>query len=220
MATRIIESSPRHAAAARVYGSIIMPTGGLAIGTTPVRIGRADVAASASTIASARPNTNTDAATPNRTRGAGTFIRGRLPAPVGCKTTPTTERSIRMRGPRAAGAIVACLAAAIIGGACSSGGSSNGDKAAFCTTNADISAKLSNVSNEAEVIGAFKSVENQFDSYVKNAPSEVKADAQKQVDAARKAIKDNNASQFQTDQDLQKPSEHVDSFCGLTSSSS
>src|SRR5436190_6392492 len=221
MATRIIESSPRHAAAARVYGSIIMPTGGLAIGTTPVRSGRADVAASASTIARARPNTNTDAATPNRTRGAGTVIRGRLPAPLGCKTTPTTERSIRMRGTRATGAIVACLAAAIIGGACSSGGgSSNGDKAAFCKTNADISAKLSNVSNEAEVIDAFKSVEGQFDSYVKNAPSEVKADAQKQVDAARKAIKDNNASQFQTDQDLQKPSEHVDSFCGLTSSSS
>jgi len=126
-----------------------------------------------------------------------------------------------MRGTRTAGAIVACLVAAIIGGACSSGGgSSNGDKAAFCKTNADISAKLANVSSEAEVINAFKSVESQFDSYVKNAPSEVKADAQKQVDAARKAIKDNNASQFQTDQDLQKASEHVDSFCGQTSSSS
>jgi len=125
-----------------------------------------------------------------------------------------------MRGTRTAGAIVACLVAAMIGGACSSGGSSNGDKAAFCKTNADISAKLANVSSEAEVINAFKSVESQFDSYVKNAPSEVKADAQKQVDAARKAIKDNNASQFQTDQDLQKASEHVDSFCGQTSSSS
>jgi len=126
-----------------------------------------------------------------------------------------------MRGTRAAGAIVACLAAAIFGGACSSGGgSSNGDKAAFCKTNADISAKLSNLTSEAEVITAFKSVEGQFDSYVKNAPSEVKADAQRQVDAARKAIKDNNASQFQTDQDLQKASEHVDTFCGQTSSSS
>src|SRR6478672_3956301 len=154
MATRIIGSSPRHAAAARVYGSIIMPTGGLAMGTTPVRSGRADVAASASTIARARPNTSTDAATPNRTRGAGTVIRGRLPAPLGCKTHSHKERSIRMRGTRTAGAI-----------------------------------------------DAFQSVENQFDSYVKNAPSEVKADAQKQVDAARKAIKDNNATQFQTDQD-------------------
>jgi len=125
-----------------------------------------------------------------------------------------------MRGTRTASAIVACLMAAIIGGACSSGGSSNGDKTAFCKTNADISAKLSNVSSEAEVINAFKSVESQFDSYVKNAPSEVKADAQKQVDAARKAIKDNNASQFQTDQDLQKASDHVDTFCGQKSSSS
>jgi hypothetical protein len=125
-----------------------------------------------------------------------------------------------MRGTKAAGAIVACLVAAIIGGACSSSGSSNGDKAAFCKTNADISAKLSNVTSEAEVIDAFKSVESQFDSYVKNAPSEVKADAQKQVDAARKAIKDNNASQFQSDQDLQKASDHVDTFCGQKSSSS
>src|SRR5580765_1585872 len=174
MATRIIGSSPRHAAAARVYGSIIMPTGGLAIGTTPVRSGRADVAASASAIARARPNTSTDAATPNRTRGAGTVIRGRLPAPLGCKTHSHKERSIRMRGTRTAGAIVACLVAAIIGGACSSGGSSKGDKAAFCKTNADISAKLSKVTSEADVIDAFKSVENQFDSYVKNAPSEVK----------------------------------------------
>ena len=125
-----------------------------------------------------------------------------------------------MRGTRAVGVVVACLMAAIIGGACSSGGSSNGDKAAFCKLNSDINAKLSKVTSEAEVIDAFKSVEGQFDSYVKNAPSEVKADAQKQVDAARKAIKDNNASQFQTDQDLSKAGEHVDTFCGVTSSSS
>jgi len=124
-----------------------------------------------------------------------------------------------MRGTRAAGVAVFCLTAAIIGGACSSGGSSNGDKAAFCKLNSDINAKLRTVTSEAEVLDAFKSVESQFDSYVKNAPSEVKADAQKQVDAARKAIKDNNASQFQTDQDLSKASEHVDTFCGVASSS-
>jgi hypothetical protein len=126
-----------------------------------------------------------------------------------------------MRGTRSvSGIIVACFLIVAIGGACSSSSSSNGDKAAFCKVNADISAKLTNVTSESQVIDAFKSVEGQFDSYVKNAPSEVKADAQLQVDAARKAIKDNNASQFQTDQKLQAASDHVDTFCGVKSSTS
>ena len=136
-----------------------------------------------------------------------------------------------MRGTRAVGVVIACVMAALIGGACGSSGSSNssssstssaanGDKAAFCKTNNDINAKLQTASTEADALAVFKSFENQFDSYVKNAPSEVKADAQKQVDAARKAIKDNDASQFQNDQDLQKASDHVDTFCGVKSSSS
>ena len=137
-----------------------------------------------------------------------------------------------MRGTRAVAVAIACVMAALVGGACGSSGSSsnsssssssssaNGDKAAFCKTNSDINAKLQTASTEAEVLSIFKSFENQFDSYVKNAPSEVKADAQKQVDAARKAIKDNDASQFQNDQDLQKAGDHVDTFCGVKSSSS
>jgi len=124
-----------------------------------------------------------------------------------------------MRGTRAIGVIVACVMAGLIGAACSSGGSSNGDKTAFCKVNSDINAKLSTITSEAEAIDVFKSFESQFDSYVKNAPSEVKADAQKQVDAARKAIKNNDASQIPTDQDLQKAGDHVDTFCGQKSSS-
>ena len=125
-----------------------------------------------------------------------------------------------MRGKRPVSVVVACLLAAIVGGACSSGGSSNGDKTAFCKTNADISAKLSRAASEAQAIDAFKSVEGQLDTYVKNAPSEVKADAQTLVDAARKVIKDNNATQFQTDQKLSAAGEHVDTFCGQKSSTS
>jgi hypothetical protein len=126
-----------------------------------------------------------------------------------------------MRGTRSVGSIiVACFLIVAIGGACSSGSSSNGDKTAFCKLNADISAKLTNVTSESQAIDAFKSFEGQFDSYVKNAPSEVKSDAKLQVDAARKAIKDNNASQFQTDQKLQAASDHVDTFCGQKSSTS
>ena len=125
-----------------------------------------------------------------------------------------------MRGTRAVGVAIACLMAALVGGACGGGSSSNGDKTAFCKTNADINAKLQGVTSESEAIGVFKSFESQFDSYVKNAPSEVKADAQKQVDAARKAIKDNNASNIPNDQDLQKAGDHIDTFCGQKSSSS
>ena len=125
-----------------------------------------------------------------------------------------------MRGTRPVSIVVAIVLAAIVGGACSSGGSSNGDKAAFCKLNGDISAKLTNAASESQAIDVFKSFEGQFDSYVKNAPKDVKADAQLQVDAARKAIKDNNASQFQTDQKLQAASDHVDTFCGQKSTSS
>lgn len=125
-----------------------------------------------------------------------------------------------MRGTRTVGVVVACLLTAMVGVACGGGSSSNGDKAAFCKTNSDINAKLSTATTESQALDIFKSFESQFDSYVKNAPSEVKADAQKQVDAARKAIKDNNASQFQSDQDLQKAGDHVDTFCGQKSSSS
>ena len=125
-----------------------------------------------------------------------------------------------MRGKRPVSVVVACFLVAVVGGACSSGGSSNGDKAAFCKTNADISAKLSNVKSAAEAVEAFKGVQDQFDSYLKNAPSDVKADAQLQVDAARKAITTNDASQFQSDQKLQAASDHVDTFCGQKSSSS
>ena len=124
-----------------------------------------------------------------------------------------------MRGTRAVGVGLVCLITAIAGAACSSGGSSNGDKTAFCKTNADITARLSKVSSADEAVQAFKDVQGQFDSYVKNAPKEVKADAQLQVDAARKAISDNNASQFETDQKLKDASDHVDTFCGQKSSS-
>lgn len=140
-----------------------------------------------------------------------------------------------MAGKRTLALITALLLAALIGGACSSSSktssstssgsstsssSANGDKAAFCRFNADISAKLNSATSESQAIDVFKSLQGEMDTYVKDAPSEVKADAQLQVDAARKAIADNNASQFQTDSKLQAASDHIDSFCGLKSSSS
>lgn len=126
-----------------------------------------------------------------------------------------------MRGKRPVGVVIACVLLAIAAAACGGGGSSsNGDKTAFCKTNGDINAKLSTATSDAAAVDVFKSFEGQFDSYVKNAPSEVKADAQKLVDTARKAINDKSASQFQSDQDLQKAGDHVDTFCGQKSSSS
>ena len=126
-----------------------------------------------------------------------------------------------MRGTRPVSVVVVCLLAAIIGGACSSGSSSsNGDKAAFCKVNADINAKLTGATSESQFLDLLKSVQGQFDSYLKNAPSEVKADAQLQVDTARKAIKDNDASQIPNDTKLQAAGNHVDTFCGQTTASS
>jgi hypothetical protein len=122
---------------------------------------------------------------------------------------------------------------ALLGGACSSSSktassnssstsssSSNGNKTAFCKFNADVNAKLANVTSADEALQVFKDLESGFDDYLKNAPSEVKADAQVQVDAARKAIKDNDASSIPNDSKVQAAGEHVDTFCGQKSSSS
>src|SRR3954453_18476488 len=114
-----------------------------------------------------------------------------------------------------------CVLVLGLAAACSSGGSSsNGNKAEFCKTNAELGAATTNLSSADDFLNALKSNQSKFDAYVKNAPSEVKADAQKLVDAAKKAISSNNASSFESDSSLASAAAHVDSFCGQSSSSS
>ncbi|MDQ1495825.1 MAG: hypothetical protein QOG69_2308 [Actinomycetota bacterium] len=114
----------------------------------------------------------------------------------------------------------ACVFLGMLAVACGGGSSSNGDKAAFCKTNAEISAGLSSATSADQLVSALKTVQNKFDGYVSSAPSDVKGDAQTLVDAAKKAISSNDASPFQTDTKLQAAGSKVDSFCGQSSSSS
>jgi hypothetical protein len=116
---------------------------------------------------------------------------------------------------------IVALLFVLAAGACSSSGGSkaDGDKSAFCKTNAEINAELTKVTSADEALAAIKGQEGKFDAYVKNAPSEVKAEAQLQVETARKAIDKDDATLL-SDAKIQTAGEKVDSFCGVKSSSS
>src|SRR3954449_11215891 len=118
---------------------------------------------------------------------------------------------------------VALLLLVLLAAACSSSGGSkaDGDKTAFCKTNSSINAELQKATSPEDVLGTFKKFEKDFDAYLKNAPKQVKDDAQTQVDFARKAIKDNDPQKLLTeDKDVTKAGNTVDAFCGVKSSSS
>ncbi|HEV3226520.1 MAG TPA: hypothetical protein VGZ52_06790 [Acidimicrobiales bacterium] len=114
-----------------------------------------------------------------------------------------------------AAALVLALAAA-----CSSSSSSNGNKTAFCNTNAAITAALSNITTADQFLTALKTQQGKFDQYVNDAPSQVKTDAQTQVNAAKKAIAANDATPLASDTSAQAAGQRVDTFCGVASSSS
>src|SRR4051794_29360104 len=96
---------------------------------------------------------------------------------------------------------VALLLLVLLAAACSSSGGSkaDGDKTPFCKTNSEINADLQKATSADEVLATFKKFEKDFDAYLKNAPSEVKSQAQTQVDFARKVIKDNDPKALLTE---------------------
>jgi len=100
-----------------------------------------------------------------------------------------------------------------------SGGSSDGNKSAFCKTNGEISAEVNAAPSLEKLADAFKKVEGKFDQYVKDAPKEVKADAQALVDEARKTIQSGDGSAFGSNAALQQAGQHVDSFCSQSGGS-
>ena len=112
----------------------------------------------------------------------------------------------------------------LIAAACSSSGGgakADGDKTAFCKFNSEISADLQKATSADDVLASFKKFEGQFDTYLKNAPAEVKSSAELQVSKAREVIKAKDASSITAeDKELSKASDKVDSFCGVKSSSS
>src|SRR4051794_28986597 len=118
---------------------------------------------------------------------------------------------------------VALLLLVLLAAACSSSGGSkaDGDKTAFCKTNSSINAELQKATSPEDVLGTFKKFEKDFDAYLKNAPAEVKSQAQTQVDFARQVIKDNDTSKLTGEnKDITNAGNKVDSFCGVKSSSS
>jgi hypothetical protein len=120
-----------------------------------------------------------------------------------------------------AAVLMLILLAAGCGGGDDKKASADGDKTAFCKTNSSINSDLQKATSPEQVLDVFKKFEPQFDDYVKNAPAEVKSDAQLQVSKARAFVKDNDPQKLLTeDKDLTKAGEKVDSFCGVKSGSS
>jgi hypothetical protein len=76
------------------------------------------------------------------------------------------------------------------------------------------------VTSAEEFVTVLKAQQSKFDAFLKNAPKEIKADAQTLVDAAKKAISSGDATPFQTDTKISTSGEKVDAFCGSSSSSS
>jgi DNA repair exonuclease SbcCD ATPase subunit len=114
------------------------------------------------------------------------------------------------------------LTFAVLAGACSSDSksSADGDKTAFCKTNTEINDSAKNVTSADEFLTVIKAQQGKLDAFLKNAPKEIKSDAQTLVDAAKKAISSGDPTPFQTDTKIQAAGEKVDSFCGSSSSSS
>ena len=102
----------------------------------------------------------------------------------------------------------------------SSSSSGGGDKAAFCKTNSELDAATSSASSPAELQKAFQDNDAKLDEALKNAPDEVKADTEKLVTAAKQVAQTGDVTPFQNDQSLQAAGQHLDTFCGVSSSGS
>ena len=109
---------------------------------------------------------------------------------------------------------------ALVASCSSDSKSSNGDKAAFCKTNGELNSATNNITSPADLASAFKANSSKLDDALKNAPSEIKADVQKLVTAAKQVASSGDPSPFINDQSLQTAGQRVDAFCGQSSSSS
>jgi hypothetical protein len=123
-------------------------------------------------------------------------------------TTPTTRPTTRPTVALLAAAVSAVLLVAGCGG---SGAKST--KAAFCSDNATLNTGTQKATDVAGVIAYFKANVATIDDFGRNAPSDIKADAQKLVTAAHKVIDSGDIKAF-TDNAVAAAGKHVDSYCG------
>ena len=101
-----------------------------------------------------------------------------------------------------------------------SSSSGGGDKTAFCKTNSELDAATASVTDPAQLAQVFKDNDAKLDAALETAPDEVKADTEKLVSAAKQVAQTGDITPFQSDQSLQTAGQHLDSYCGVSSSGS
>jgi hypothetical protein len=114
--------------------------------------------------------------------------------------------------------LAAALSAILLVAGCGGGGSKS-TKAAFCGDNASLNNGTQKATDIAGVIAYFKANVATIDDFGKNAPSDIKADAQKLVAAAHKVIDSGDIKAF-TDTAVANAGKHVDSYCGTATTTS
>ena len=120
--------------------------------------------------------------------------------------------------------LLAALPLAIVvfvGAGCGGDNASNkatgadGNKAAFCATNAEINAGTKGASSADEFVTELSPFEPKLDSFLTNAPAAIKADAQTLVHASHTALSDNNGSAFNAEA-VVLAGKNVDLFCAVS----
>lgn len=115
------------------------------------------------------------------------------------------------------------IALALVLGACGGGDSktsapanADGDKTAFCATNAEINNGTKGATSPDEFVTMLAPFESSLVSFVANAPAAVKVDAQTLVETAQKALSTKDSSGF-SDPSVAAAGKNVDTFCGSAS---
>jgi hypothetical protein len=93
------------------------------------------------------------------------------------------------------------------------GGGSTTDKAAFCHDNAMLNAKAQKITSVATAVSIFQANLSTIDDFGKKAPTDIKADAKKLVDAAHSVVASGNVKAF-SDSATAAAGKRVDSYCG------
>jgi hypothetical protein len=115
---------------------------------------------------------------------------------------------------------------ALVLGACGSSGSktdnaapaaaADGDKGAFCATNAEINAGTKGATSADEFVTLLAPFESSLVTFAANAPAVVKVDAQMLVVTSQKALSTKDGSGF-ADPQVAAAGKNIDTFCGTPS---
>lgn len=96
----------------------------------------------------------------------------------------------------------------------SSSSSSSGDKTAFCQDNAKLDAATASATTPDEALAALKANQSTIDDFAKNAPADIKAQADVLVSTSKAAIAANDSSGLANNAKFSAAGTAVDSYCG------